>query len=54
MDEEDSSFALVTFLLIFVGGGVYFVCGTLVNSRCALPRGPLHLSNRAVAYHQAS
>jgi hypothetical protein len=32
--DEGGAFALTTFLVIFLGGGLYFVGGTLANSRC--------------------
>lgn len=31
--EGEGAFALTTFLVIFLGGGLYFVGGTIVNSR---------------------
>eukprot|EP01043_Picozoa_sp_COSAG02_P023773 COSAG02_NODE_1279_length_13487_cov_7.611696_4_plen_155_part_00 len=33
LEDEGGAFALTTFLLIFLGGGLYFVGGTIVNSR---------------------
>ena len=32
-EGEGGAFALTTFLVIFLGGGLYFVGGTIVNSR---------------------
>ena len=33
-ETEEGNFALVVFLLVFLGGGLYFIGGTLVKVSC--------------------